>query len=113
MMGTPFGLKKAFSVFTLTMTKVLAGCESFALAYIDGVLVYTRRQNFGSHLVELGKVFERLREFNLKLSPRKCEFAQKSVTFLGHRILSHSYVPSPANLRAIKKFPPPKNIEGV
>jgi hypothetical protein len=36
------------------------------------------------HLEHLWFVLLRLKEINLKLNPRKCEFAKVILTFLGH-----------------------------
>jgi len=39
------------------------------------------------HLVHLQELFKRLHEVNMKIHPKKCEFAVTSVVYLGHKIL--------------------------
>ena len=38
-------------------------------------------------------MFARLRSYNLKLQPEKCEFLRKEVSYLGHRLTSEGLLP--------------------
>lgn len=49
-------------------------------------------------------VFERLRENNLKLSPKKCHLMQKQVRFLGHIINGGGVSVDPAKVEVIMKL---------
>uniref|UniRef100_A0A7I5EED3 RNA-directed DNA polymerase n=1 Tax=Haemonchus contortus TaxID=6289 RepID=A0A7I5EED3_HAECO len=93
------------------MSKVLGGLEGNVLTYIDDILVYNK--HFESHLTTLEKVLLRLRQFNLKASPKKCVFARRQITFLGHLINKDSYSPAEANTRAVREFPTPTNTKEV
>ncbi|EGT45949.1 hypothetical protein CAEBREN_01577 [Caenorhabditis brenneri] len=107
----PFGLKSAASYFQRALKTVLAGLEDDALVYIDDILVFSK--TFEQHLLSLRKVLDRFRSFNLKASPKKCEFAKTSITFLGHEISQNSYAPNKANVDSIAAFPVPSNINEV
>uniref|UniRef100_A0A8R1E1V3 RT_RNaseH_2 domain-containing protein n=1 Tax=Caenorhabditis japonica TaxID=281687 RepID=A0A8R1E1V3_CAEJA len=62
---------------------------------------------------ELRKVLMTFRDFNLKASPKKCEFAKESITFLGHEISKTTYTPDKANVAKIVEFPTPTNVNEV
>lgn len=104
----PFGLKSAASYFQRALKQVLDGMENEVLLYIDDVLIFNK--TFNDHLVALEKVLQRFRQFNLKASPKKCEFVKKSIVFLGHLINEDNYEPNKANVSAIVGMPTPSNI---
>ncbi len=68
------GLKGAASYFQRMMaSKVLAGLlYIFVELYLDDVLVYAT--NDDEFLERLRIVFERFRQFNITLNPKKCYF---------------------------------------
>ncbi|RCN26277.1 hypothetical protein ANCCAN_27997, partial [Ancylostoma caninum] len=103
----PFGLKSANSYFAKTMAKVLAGLEANILVYIDDILIFNK--DFESHLNSIRKVLTRLRESTLKASTKKCCFARKQITFLGHIINNENYSPAESNTKAVKNFPTSRN----
>jgi len=81
----PFGLKNAPATFQRCMNFVLKDLiNNHCLAYLDDVIVYSTSLN--EHLDSLRKVFEKLKEANLKLQLDKCEFLKKQTDFLGHTI---------------------------
>ncbi|EFO89563.1 hypothetical protein CRE_22626 [Caenorhabditis remanei] len=107
----PFGLKSAASYFQRALRTVLSGLEEEVLVYIDDILVFSK--TFEQHVISLRKVLQRFRDFNLKASPKKCEFAKKAITFLGHEIGKDSYSPDKANVAKITEFPVPSNVNEV
>ena len=54
------------------------------VSYLDDLLVFS--VTFQGHLADLRGLFVRLRYWNLKLKPSKCQFAKDQVTYLGHVI---------------------------
>ncbi len=84
----PMGLKGAASYFQRMMaSKVLAGLlYIFVELYLDDVLVYaTNNKEF---IERLRIVFERFRQFNITLNPKKCYFGLTEVEFVGHVLKS-------------------------
>ena len=76
----PFGLVNSPQTFERLVERVLAGLSwKIYLVYLDDIIVFSKI--FDEHLVNLEKVFQSLRETNLKLSPNKCTLLQKKVTF--------------------------------
>ncbi len=80
----PFGLKNAYVFFQGVMDQVLEGVD-FLKCYIDDILVHS--MGLWQHLVHLEELFKKLHEVNMKIHPKKCEFAITSVIYLGHKIL--------------------------
>ena len=107
-----FGLCNAPSCFQRLMECVLRGLNwKIALIYLDDVLVYSR--TFEDHLQHLRLVFQRFREANLKLKPKKCHFGQRKVKYLGHVISREGIQPDPEKISAIKEYPVPRSVKDV
>jgi len=56
---------------------------------------------------------ERLRRFNLKIEPDKCEFLKTELSYLGHVVTTEGVKPDPLKVKAIKEFPTPRNTKDV
>ena len=52
------------------------------LLYLDDICVFAASIDEMLDRIEL--IFSRLKEFNLKIKPKKCHFFQRSVVFLGY-----------------------------
>jgi hypothetical protein len=74
---------------------------------LDDVVIYAR--SLIEHDAKLREVFARLRKYNLKLQPEKCEFLRKEVNYLGHLITEEGCRPDPAKVAAIENYPRPEN----
>ena len=77
----PFGLCNAPATFSRVMNLVLRGLTwDIVLAFLDDILVLGT--SFENHLDNLTTVFERLRQFQLKLKPANASyFSQKSYSW--------------------------------
>lgn len=60
------------------------------------------------HIVNLGRVFEKLRDSNFKVQLDKSEFMKLETAYLGHIISKDGIKPNPDKIAAIQKFPLPK-----
>ncbi|CAG2226067.1 Transposon Ty3-G Gag-Pol polyprotein,Transposon Ty3-I Gag-Pol polyprotein [Mytilus edulis] len=78
----PYGLNNACQSFQSLMTQVLRGLTwKHCLVYVDDVIIWS--EDFESHLQHLDLIFQRLNQANLKLRPKKCDFAQSEILYLG------------------------------
>ena len=95
----PFGLSNAGSSFCHLMEQCL-GDQQFVilLLYLDDIFIFAPTINDMLDWIEL--VFNRLKQYNLKIKPKKCQFFDTSVLFLGH-ILSAQGIS--ANQKKLKK----------
>ncbi|EGT41840.1 hypothetical protein CAEBREN_11901 [Caenorhabditis brenneri] len=104
----PFGLKSAASYFQRALKTVLDGMDHEVMLYIDDVLIFSK--TYDEHLDTLERVLQRFRQYNLKVSPKKCDLVRKSIVFLGHQINEDNYEPNKSNVSAIVNMPTPSNI---
>lgn len=108
----PFGLKNAPATFQRTMNSVLTGLEGVhCFVYLDDIVIYSHC--LSSHMKRLSLIFERLRNFNLKLQPEKCEYLRKEVAYLGHIISDEGVKPNPEKIKAVTQFPVPKSVKDI
>lgn len=76
----PFKLANSPQMFERLVERVLAGLSwKICLVYLDDSIVLSK--TFDGHLVNLEKMFQRLRKANLKLSPNKCTLLKKKLPF--------------------------------
>ena len=54
------------------------------LVYIDDLLLHS--SSHAEHMLQMVKLFCRLRNANLKVNLKKCEFGSTNVTYLGYRL---------------------------
>ena len=81
----PFDLTNAPATFCRLMNDVYYEyLDDFVVVYLGDVVVYS--ESLEDHICHLKKVFCRLREHQLFVKLEKCEFAQRSIKFLGHLI---------------------------
>lgn len=108
----PFGLKNAPSTFQRLMNTVLSGLQGLhCYVYLDDCIVYSH--DLDSHIQKLKLVFDKFREFNLKMQPDKCEFLRREVSYLGHMITDKGVSPNPEKIKAISEFPVPQNAKDI
>ena len=89
------------------MSHILRGINfKYALVYVDDILIHS--STFDEHLVHLQNVFDRLNDANLKLQPKKCQFAAKKVQYLGHYFSKNGIEVNPSKIEAVKTYPVPK-----
>lgn len=81
----PQGLCNSPASFMRMMTSIFGDMNFIKLlCYLDDLLIFARSED--EALSRLQTVFQRLRENNLRLAPKKCHLLQKKVNFLGHVI---------------------------
>jgi hypothetical protein len=102
----PFGLMNAPATFQRMITKVLAGTEQFAGAYLDDVIIHST--TFDEHLEHLRLVFECLRQAELVAKPSKCDVGHAEVVYLGHLVGSGVLRPLKSKVDSVEQFPCPE-----
>ena len=108
----PFGLSNAGSSFCCLMEQCL-GDQQFVtlLLYLDDICIFAPTINDMLDWIEL--VFNRLKQYNLKIKPKKCQFFDTIVLFLGHILLAKGISANPEKAEKVKTWPVPKNIKEV
>jgi hypothetical protein len=108
----PMRLSNSAPVFERLMEQVLTGLTwKTCLVYLDDIIIFSN--SFEKHMQNLREVFQRLKEANLKLSPKKCNFLKKEVKFLGHIVSESGVSTDPSKIQAVRDWPIPKSIKEV
>lgn len=107
----PFGLSNAPAIFQELMNIVLQGCEDFAIAYLDDILIFSKNQQ--EHLEHIQIVFNRLKQHDLRLKLKKCAFFQQQTEYLGFLIDKDGVKPDPKKIEAMRQLPEPKTVREV
>ena len=94
-MRMPFGLCNTPMTFQHLMQNTLGE--------LDDVIIFGCTEE--EHPKCLRVVFERFREFNLKLKPSKCSFFQTEIVYLAHHVYKEGICPSEENVCAIMELP--------
>ncbi|CAK1582403.1 unnamed protein product [Parnassius mnemosyne] len=108
----PMGLKNSPSTFQRVMDNVLKGLQNvICLVYLDDIVVFST--SLQEHMINLEKVFSRLRESNFKVQMDKSEFLKRETAYLGHVITKDGIKPNPDKIRAIKNYPMPRTPKEI
>ncbi|GFS74708.1 retrovirus-related Pol polyprotein from transposon 297 [Nephila pilipes] len=67
-------------------------------------------KTFEEHMSNIRKVFQRLQKAILKLSPKKCKFFRKEVSYLEHVISSEGVKTVPEKIKAVVGWPRPETV---
>ena len=71
--------------------------------YVDGMIVKSRDR--ADHLAALQRFFKRVRQFRLRLNPKKCTFGVTSGKLLGHIVSERGIEVDPGKIKAILDMP--------
>ena len=108
----PFGLTNAPATFQGLMNDIFRPLlDEFVVVYIDDILIYSKTKE--EHLQHLRQVLEILRKHQLYAKLSKCNFLQREVAYLGHRINEHGILVDPTKIEAIKKWEKPTTIKEI
>ena len=106
----PMGLSNFPGTFQIVMDLLMAGlsCES-VLVYLDDLIIFAK--DYDEHYRWLEQVLKRLKDANLKLSPKKFHFLKARILYLGHVIENGKIFPDPEKTRLIDTCTVPKNLK--
>ncbi|WJZ91335.1 hypothetical protein VitviT2T_010416 [Vitis vinifera] len=79
--------------------------------YVDDMIVKSRDRS--DHLAALERFFERIRQFRLRLNPKKCTFGVTSGKLLGYMVSERGIKVDPDKIRAILDMPTPRTQREV
>ncbi|XP_071920618.1 uncharacterized protein [Coffea arabica] len=108
----PFGLKNAGATYQRTMTTLFHDMIHKEMeVYVDDIIIKSERAE--DHLVDLERLFERLRKYDLKLNPAKCAFGAPAGKLLGFIVSKKGIEIDPAKIKAIREMPVPRTQKDV
>ncbi|KAF9752794.1 Retrovirus-related Pol polyprotein from transposon 17.6, partial [Nosema granulosis] len=105
----PFGLCNAPATFQRAMNAILKQeLGVCAMAYLDDIIIFSPNRKL--HLEHIRTVLNRLRDSNIILNRKKCNFMAEEVKILGNIISEGTVKPDPSKVECIKKYPLPRTI---
>jgi hypothetical protein len=103
------GLRNSPSFFGRLLHHITSEHHAYLQCYLDDILIYSK--SVADHVTQIEAVFKTFREANLRLHPKKCNWAQNNVTFLGHQISKEGIRLDKRKTKILEEFPPPKNVK--
>lgn len=86
----PFGLCNTPTTFMRLMHDVLQPfINDFVIVYLNYILIYSR--SWEEHLMHMQKLFNVLKQHQLRPNIKKCEFAKQTLLYLGFMVGDESY----------------------
>ena len=108
----PFGLKNAGATYQRAMVTLFHDMMHKEIEiYVDDMIAKSQRED--DHVINLKKLFKRLRKFQLKLNPEKCTFRVTFGKLLGFIVSKKGIEIDPDKVRAIQDLPPPRSQKKV
>lgn len=99
----PFGLKNAPSEFQNIMNDIITPISSFAIAYINDVLIFSK--SIDQHFKHLNQFHDLIYQNGLAVSAAKMHLFKNEIRFLGHDIVKNTIRPITRSLQFSTKFP--------
>ena len=107
-----FGLKNAGATYQRAMVALFHDMMHREIeVYVDDMIAKSKTEE--EHLVNLRKLFERLRKYRLRLNPAKCTFGVKSRKLLGFIVSQKGIEVDPEKVKAILEMPEPRTKKQV
>ena len=108
----PFGLKNARATYQRAATTLFHDMMHRDVeVYMDDMIV--KSQGGADHLAALQRFFERIRQFRLRLNPKKCSFGVTSGKLLGHIVSERGIEIDPEKTKAILDMPAPRTEKEI
>ena len=85
--------------------------DIFVIAYLDDIMIYST--TLKEHVQHVSQVLECLDERTLRLKPKKCEFHQEEVDFLGFVIERHGIQMNSKKIKAVKEWPTSIDVKDI
>ncbi|XP_022014008.1 uncharacterized protein LOC110913490 [Helianthus annuus] len=106
----PFGLRNAGATYQRLMDKVFETQIGRNLeVYVDDLVIKSREEK--QMLEDIEETFQRLREYNIKLNPKKCSFGVEEGKFLGVVVTRDGFKANPEKVAAIARMPSPRTLK--
>lgn len=108
----PMGLANSPATFQRAMNLIFKDMLGQGLRiYLDDLIIYTKTAE--EHFAMLQKIFQRLRENNLKLKIDKTRLLKREVHYLGFIVDEHGSRPNDKNTDTMKHYPRPTNVKEI
>ena len=108
----PFELKNVGAIYQRAMVSLFHDMMHKEIeVYVDDMIAKSQGEN--DHVINLRRLFEHLRKFQLKLNPAKCTFGATSGKLLGFVVSKKGIKIDPDKVRAIQDLSLPRTQKKV
>ncbi|PKI49916.1 hypothetical protein CRG98_029700 [Punica granatum] len=108
----PFGFKNVGPTYQRAMLTLFHDMMHKEIeVYVDDMIAKSKEGE--DHLVNLKRLFDRLRKYKLQLNPTKCTFGVKSGKLLGFVVSEKGIEVNPDKIKAIMELPLPSTVREV
>jgi len=83
----------------------------FVIAYLDDIMIYST--TLKKHVQHVSQILECLKKRDLRLKPKKCEFHQKEVDFLGFVVGRHGIRMDPKKIKVVKEWSTSVDVKDI
>ncbi|PKI18287.1 hypothetical protein CRG98_049439, partial [Punica granatum] len=105
----PFGFKNTGATYQRAMVTLFHDMMHKEIeVYIDDMIAKSKEGE--DHLVNLKRLFDRLKKYKLRLNVAKCTFGVKSEKLLGFVVSQKGIEVDPDKIKAIMELPPPSTV---
>ncbi|MBW0568195.1 hypothetical protein O181_107910 [Austropuccinia psidii MF-1] len=107
----PFGIKNAPAHFQRMMDTIFQEeiLEGWRVVYLDDIIIYS--ETWEDHVQYIDRVLSKFTPINLKIPLKKCNFSQKELLALGHKVSGLSLGIDQNKVAAVLQKPVPKRIK--
>jgi len=108
----PQGYMNSGAAFTYSLSRIFAKeLKSNLCLYVDDLLTF--HHDVDTHLDFLAILFQKFREFNIRVHPCKLHLATSSTSYLGFSLDQNGYGIDHTRCKIVKDFPRPKTVKEV
>ena len=108
----PQGYLNSGAAFTYSLSRIFAKeLKSNLCLYVDDLLTF--HNDINAHIDFLAVLFEKFREFNIRVHPCKLQLATSSTSYLGFSLDENGYGIDHTRCKVVKDFPRPKTVKEV
>ena len=107
----PFGLQGAPPTFQCMMDRLVDGCDAFAAAYLDDLIMHSN--TWEKHLQHIKSILVCFRSVGLTAKPTNCQFGMRECGYLGHVVSNGMVRPELSKVDAVQCFAVPKTKKQI
>src|SRR5271163_3064046 len=106
-----FGMCNSPATFQSMMDSIFADLikKGYMIVYMDDILIFAKTKELLWEYTRM--VLQKLREHDLYLKPKKCEFKKEKIEYLGMIIQQGKISMDPVKLGGIKDWPIPTSVK--
>lgn len=106
----PFGISSALEVFQRAVAQTIEDLDGM-INIVDYLLVWG--ETVQEHDARLRKLLQRAREYNFKLSKKKCQIRTSQIKYVGRVLTAEGLKPDEEKVRAVVQLPPPEDKQAL